>query len=55
MSHKYIATGSSTFSPSLNAAVGDVGPTITSTFAKASSKSRARSARTLSARPYHAS
>ena len=47
MSARYMARGSSTFSPSLNAAVGLTGPTIASTFLNASSKSRVSRVRTL--------
>ena len=54
MSFKYIASGSSVFAPSGNAAVGAVGPTITSQFAKTASKSRAISVRTLVAGDFEA-
>ena len=40
MSFKYMASGSETFSPNLNAVVGAVGETRTSALAKAASKSR---------------
>ena len=49
MSAKYIANGSSVFSPSLNAGVGVVGVTIASTLANASSKSRASKLRPVCA------
>ena len=48
-SERYIASGSSDFSPALNAAVGVVGPITTSQLAKASSKSFFTSRRTFSA------
>ncbi len=46
MSARYMASGSSAFSPSRNAGVGVVGVTIASTSANASSKSRAINVRT---------
>src|SRR5258708_1643749 len=46
MSARYMANGSSAFSPSLNAGVGAVGVTMASTFRKASSKSRVTNVRT---------
>ena len=51
MSLRYIASGSADFSPILNAAVGAVGPMITSHCPNAVSKSCLMSRRTLSARP----
>ncbi|CFE44316.1 Uncharacterised protein [Mycobacterium tuberculosis] len=48
-SNKYIASGSSTFSPSRNAVVGVVGDTSTSTDRYAASRSRAISVRTFCA------
>ena len=48
---RYIATGSSSFSPSLNAVVGAVGETSTSAFANAASKSRLINVRTFWAWP----
>ena len=48
---RYIASGSSSFSPSLNAVVGAVGVASTSTFANAASKSRCTSVRTFCALP----
>ena len=48
---RYIASGSSSFSPSLNAVVGAVGETSTSACAKAASKSRLISVRTFWAWP----
>src|SRR5699024_3628865 len=50
-SPRYIASGSSTRSPSLNAVVAAVGETSTSTFAKASAKSRCTRVRTRWALP----
>src|SRR5204862_1018185 len=50
MSFRYIASGSS-FSPCLNATPGVVGPTITSTFSNAASKSRRIRVRTFCALP----
>ena len=44
MSARYMASGSSAFSPSLNAGVGVVGVTMASTLANASSKSRRQQA-----------
>ncbi len=51
MSLRYIASGSSSFSPSLNAVVGAVGETSTSACSKARSKSRLISVRTFWAWP----
>ena len=51
MSFRYIASGSSSFSPSLKAVVGAVGVASTSTFAKAWSKSRCTRVRTFWALP----
>ena len=51
MSLRYIAIGSSTLSPILNAVVGAVGETRTSTFSKAALKSRVMSVRTFCAWP----
>ena len=51
MSLRYIANGSSSFSPSLNAVVGEVGESSTSAFSKARSKSRSISVRTFCAWP----
>ena len=51
MSLRYIASGSSSFSPSLNAVVGAVGETSTSAWSKARSKSRLISVRTFWACP----
>ena len=48
---RYMASGSSTFSPIRNAVVGVDGETSTSTEAKAASKSRAISVRTFCACP----
>ena len=48
---RYIAIGSSTFSPSLNAVVGAVGETSTSACSKAAAKSREISVRTFWAWP----
>ena len=48
---RYIASGSSTFSPSLNAVVGAVGETSTSACSNAASKSREISVRTFCACP----
>ena len=48
---RYIASGSSSFSPSWNAVVGAVGETSTSAFSKARSKSRLISVRTFCACP----
>jgi hypothetical protein len=48
-SARYICSGSSIFSPSRKAAVGEVGVTITSHRSKAWVKSRRISVRTLSA------
>ena len=48
---RYIASGSSSFSPSLNAVVGAVGETSTSARSKAASKSRLTSVRTFWAWP----
>jgi hypothetical protein len=50
-SWRYIANGSSSFSPSGKAVVGAVGETSTSASRKAASKSRATSARTFCADP----
>ena len=50
-SFRYIASGSSIFSPSLNAVVGVEGDASTSTFSKAEAKSRWMSVRTFSALP----
>ena len=49
MSFRYISTGSPDFSPSAKAGAGVVGVRITSTFSKASSKSRLISVRTFCA------
>src|SRR5690606_30523218 len=51
MSLRYIASGSSSFSPNLNAVVGAVGETSTSAFANAAAKSRWISVRTFCALP----
>ena len=51
MSLRYIAIGSSSFSPSRNAVVGAVGETSTSACSNAASKSRAISVRTFCAWP----
>ena len=51
MSLRYIASGSSTFSPSWNAVVGAVGETSTSACSNAASKSRLISVRTFCAWP----
>jgi hypothetical protein len=48
---RYIASGSSTFSPSRNAVVGAVGLTSTSAFSNAASKSRVIRVRTFCAWP----
>ncbi|OUE08749.1 hypothetical protein CMsap09_07360 [Clavibacter michiganensis] len=48
---RYIASGSSSFSPSLNAVVGADGVTSTSTCWNAASKSRWMSVRTFCALP----
>ena len=50
-SFRYIGSGSSIFSPSLNAVVGAEGVAITSTCANAASKSRWMSVRTFCAVP----
>ena len=50
-SWRYIASGSSSFSPSGKAVVGAVGDTSTSTSSKAASKSAAISALTFCAEP----
>ncbi len=49
-SARYIWSGSSTFSPSLNATVGATGPATTSHDSNAASKSRRMSVRTFCAR-----
>ena len=49
MSARYICNGSEVFSPSLNAAVGDVGVMTASTVSNTRSKSRLISARTCCA------
>ena len=51
MSLRYMAIGSSSFSPSRNAVVGAVGLTSTSTFSKAEAKSREMRVRTFWAWP----
>ena len=51
MSFKYIAKGSSTFSPILKAVVGVVGETSTSTVSNAAAKSREINVRTFCAWP----
>jgi hypothetical protein len=51
MSLRYIAIGSSSFSPILNAVVGAVGDTSTSTCSNAAAKSREISVRTFCAWP----
>ena len=48
---RYIASGSSSFSPSRNAVVGAVGETSTSTCSNAAAKSRWMSVRTFCAEP----
>ena len=48
---RYIASGSSSFSPMRKAVVGAVGEMRTSTFSKAASKSRCTSVRTFCAWP----
>ncbi len=48
---RYIASGSLSFSPSLNAVVGAVGEISTSAFSKAASKSRWIRVRTFWAEP----
>ena len=48
---RYIASGSSMRSPSLNGVVGAVGETSTSAFSKAAAKSRWMSVRTFCAEP----
>ena len=50
-SFRYMARGSSSFSPSLNAVVGAVGVASTSTVVNAASKSRCTSVRTFWALP----
>ncbi len=50
-SFRYICSGSSIFSPSLNAVVGADGVAMTSTCANAASKSRWMSVRTFCAEP----
>ena len=51
MSFKYIAKGSSTFSPMVKAVVGVVGETSTSTVSNAAAKSREINVRTFCAWP----
>jgi hypothetical protein len=51
MSLRYMASGSSTFSPIGNAVVGAVGETSTSATSKAAAKSRAINVRTFCACP----
>ena len=51
MSLRYIAIGSSSFSPSRNAVVGAVGLSSTSAFSNAAAKSREMSVRTFWAWP----
>ena len=55
MSFMYMASGSSIFSPNLNAVLGLVGEMSTSACLKAFSKSSMMSVRTFCAEPYHAS
>ena len=55
MSFMYIASGSSIFSPNLNAVDGLVGETRTSACSKALRKSSMMSVRTFCAEPYQAS
>ena len=51
MSERYIASGSSLFSPILNAVVGLVGVSSTSNFSNAAAKSRLMSVRAFWAWP----